>query len=71
MELFIIGAVFGGLIGWLMFWNRTRRLEDELLDKSILLDEAVEIIRRQRRAFKRMRSEDGETCDSGDLFTNW
>lgn len=71
MELFVIGMVFGGIIGWLMFWNRTRRLEDELIEKSILLDEAVEIIRIQRKAQKKARKQEAETCDSGALFKTW
>ena len=50
MEMFVIGMVFGGVIGFAMFWNRTRRLEDELIEKEILLNETAELLSREKKS---------------------
>ena len=70
MALFIGGIAMGLVFGFVAFWNRTTRLENELEDKERLLDTAVEMLRQERRQHREWQ-EVRKTCGSGDLFKEW
>lgn len=69
MALFIGGVAMGLVFGFVAFWNRTTRLEDELMEKEELLNTAINMLREERKNSKEW--ETANKCDSGDLFSKW
>lgn len=69
MGIFLGGMVIGGVLALAMFWNRTRRLEDELLEEHKLLMTAVRMLREERRG----KASKGEAvrCDFSELYREW
>lgn len=48
MELFLGGVAIGFVLAIALFWNRTTNLEDELFEKTKLLNTAVRMLREER-----------------------
>lgn len=62
MTLFLMGVAIGFVLAIAVMWNRNCSLEDELMDKTRLLDTAVTMLREERGKRKEAK------CGSGDLF---
>lgn len=53
MTLFLMGVAMGFVFAIVVMWNRTTNLEDELLEKTKLLNTAVAMLREERRGAKK------------------
>lgn len=66
MEMCVVGMVFGFVMGFILFWNRTRSLEDELLRAY---DEITRLRRKRVRRNKAQNRRFEEwSCESRNLF---
>lgn len=70
MAVFIAGMAMGLVFGFVAFWNRTTRLEEELQNKEHLLVEAVKMLREERKSHREWQ-EVGNKCDSVDFSKKW